>query len=227
VDSQFYEDEYFEGFTTDLPDSPGLAHLLETSFAGTEKDYAKYVSVLQAAGVPGGSTIYDFGASWGYGSWQLRHAGYNVYSYEIAPTRAAYAAARLGCHMLREPLGLPEPVDCFFSAHVLEHLADPSSLWRTARAALKAGGTLVLFMPNGEPARETVNPQAYHQIWGKVHPLLLSAAALQNMALSFGFRGCAYSTPFPQQLIADHEPGPLLGDELAFVASRLGDSSNE
>jgi hypothetical protein len=65
---------------------------------------------------------------------------------------------------------------------------------------------IVLFMPNGEPSRERLNGARYHQLWGRVHPLLLSAEALQHMATRHGFDGST--------------AGQLDGDELVFVARR-------
>ena len=68
----FYNNEYRQGFTTDCPNDDALERLLQTGFAGSEKDYARYCEVMQAFGVRPGSTILDFGCSWEYGSWQLR-----------------------------------------------------------------------------------------------------------------------------------------------------------
>src|SRR5687767_11147749 len=44
VSLSFYEQEqYRQGFTTELPDDAALSALLRTSFGGTEKDYRVYI----------------------------------------------------------------------------------------------------------------------------------------------------------------------------------------
>jgi 2-polyprenyl-3-methyl-5-hydroxy-6-metoxy-1,4-benzoquinol methylase len=216
----FYDREYRQGLTTALPAHAELAEMVARGFRGTERDYTSYLEVLEACGVPDGARVYDFGASWGYGSWQLASAGYCVVSYEISAQRAAYAAAKLGCHMLTSPTDLDGPVDCLFAAHVIEHLPRPSELWELASAAVSETGVVVLFMPNGEMSRADANPQAYHKQWGQVHPLLLTAAALSNMARCYGFAGTAYSSPYDLERMRRGEEGTLEGDELCFVARR-------
>ena len=81
---EFYQNDYTQGFTTDCPTPDNLAKLKGTFFAGTEKDYSGYIKVLQAIGLSPGSTIFDFGCSWGYGSWQMQQSGYRVYSFEVS-----------------------------------------------------------------------------------------------------------------------------------------------
>ena len=125
---QFYQRDYEQGFTTDCPTPDELTRLKRCCFAGTEKDYSSYVAVLRAMRLAPGSSIFDFGCSWGYGSWQLRHAGYRVYSFEVSRPRARYAVENLQCELF-PPDKLPEKVDCFFAAHVIEHLTNPRVIW--------------------------------------------------------------------------------------------------
>jgi 2-polyprenyl-3-methyl-5-hydroxy-6-metoxy-1,4-benzoquinol methylase len=215
---RFYQRQYTQGFTTDCPDEAMLSQLKTTHFRGSEKDYSSYNAILAACGVTSGAVIYDFGSSWGYGSWQFSQSGYRVYSYEINRLRAAYGATHLGCTMLEQPELVPEEVDCFFSAHVIEHLSDPRTLWSLAQHVLKPSGVVVLFMPNGERSREHLHGNQYHKLWGQVHPLLLSAEALRNMAAHYGFTGKAYSSPYDLGAIRSGGSGCLDGDELLFVA---------
>src|ERR1700733_14633907 len=150
---EFYQNDYTQGFTTDCPTPDDLAKLKDIFFVGTEKDYSGYIQVLQAIGLGPGSTIFDFGCSWGYGSWQMSQSGYKVYSFEVSRPRARYAAEHLECNMCA-PGELPEKVDCFFSAHVIEHLPSPMTLWEAALQIIKPGGKVVSFLPNGNPLRE-------------------------------------------------------------------------
>ncbi|HMF57489.1 MAG TPA: class I SAM-dependent methyltransferase [Pyrinomonadaceae bacterium] len=213
---EFYQDDYTEGFTTELPSDDELSRMLSSSFKGMEKDLSPDLNILKLIGLQPGQSVYDFGCSWGYASWQLRQAGYKVYSFEIGRSRARFAKEKLGC-IFEEPL---EPVDCFFSSHVIEHLPDPNILWKTASRILKPGGIVYLLMPNGEPHRES-SVAGYHSIWGEAHPLLLNAEALQHMAKRHQFKGACYSTPYDESLIRAGIPAvELNGDGLLFVARR-------
>src|SRR5262249_10584990 len=68
-DGQFYDSEYEQQSTTTVPDDASLELLKATSFQAIGKDCSGVIDVLQASGVEAGSCIYDFGSSWGYGSW--------------------------------------------------------------------------------------------------------------------------------------------------------------
>ena len=214
---KFYQRGYKQGFTTDCPAADELGRLKNTSFAGTEKDYSTYISVIKAAGLEPGISIFDFGCSWGYGSWQLSQAGYRVYSWEVSIPRARYAAEKLECELC-PPGNLKEKVDCFFSAHVIEHLTNPRLLWETARSVLKPGGKVVTFLPNGDRSLESLNPK-YHQLWGQVHPLLLSPLALRRMGEHYGFSILCYTSPYNLQQVAEEVGGSPTGDELLVIGS--------
>jgi 2-polyprenyl-3-methyl-5-hydroxy-6-metoxy-1,4-benzoquinol methylase len=220
TDESFYQQEYVQGRTTDVPDTRMLEELKHTSFAPLGLDYSGYIQVLRAVGMHAGHTVYDYGASWGYGSWQFAHAGYDVLSYEISRPRARYAEQHLQCEVVAQPQSVPRPVDCFFASHVLEHLAVPASLWRIAEQVLRPEGVVVLFMPNGEPSREHRDPERYHQLWGRVHPLLLTSASVASMAARHKFDALAYSSPYDLEQIAAQRHGLLGGDELLVVARR-------
>jgi SAM-dependent methyltransferase len=214
---EFYQGDYSQGFTTECPTPRRLAKLMRSRFRGTEKDYAGYIAIVRAAGVKPPGSILDFGCSWGYGSWQMSQEGYRVYSTEISRPRARYAQEKLGCRLC-DPGNLPEKMDCVFSAHVIEHLCNPRTLWEVARTVLKPSGVLILFCPNGEPSRDVPGSQ-YHLWWGEVHPLYLTAAAMRHMGEDFGFRTRFYSTPpYDADAVARGVGGDLSGDELLTIA---------
>lgn len=217
---KFYVDEvYKQGFTTDLPSQAELEEMLATRFAGTEKDFAPRIEVLRAAGLEDGARVLDFGCSWGYGSWQLRLAGFDVYSYEIGRERALYAREMLRCETIKDLDGLKGMIDCFFSSHVVEHLPNPNLLFDYAQQTLRPGGLLVCYCPNGAVEREQRDSGNYHRNWGMVHPLMLTPPFLLGEARRRGFTNCAvFSSPFASNEIADLRPTHLDGDEMLLIA---------
>lgn len=221
--AEFYQKRYTQGFTTDCPSDTVLASLIATKFADAEKDFRSYVEVLRAAGLRPGDAILDFGCSWGYGSWQLREAGFNVYSYEISKPRAIYAKDKLSCNIVESLEGLRGRLKCVFSAHVIEHLADPNLLWNVGTATLEDGGLIISFCPNGDPIMEGIyGASRYHQLWGKVHPLLVSSDFLQKSSKKHGYRSRVYRSPYKLALIAANGADDnSYGGELCLIAARV------
>ena len=218
---RFYQSDYDAGFTTDLPADDELERLLLADFKVGEKDFSEYIRVLDAAGVQKGEKILDFGASWGYGSWQLRKAGFDTYSYEVSRHRAAYAKSKLQCLVVENLESIEGRMDCVFSSHVIEHLPDPGVFWKTADQVLKPGGKVVCFVPNGEPGLEKkYGKKLYHQLWGQVHPLLLTKRALISMAKCHQYEPYVYSFPCSLDYIQKSKENDLLNRELLLIAIR-------
>jgi 2-polyprenyl-3-methyl-5-hydroxy-6-metoxy-1,4-benzoquinol methylase len=176
----FYQSHYSEGgYTTALPSDEELARLKAANFNVVDREYGPRIAALQALGLGPGARVFDFGCSWGYGSWLLQRAGFKVLSYEISKPRAQFARDKLDIEVLKtEPdsasLGpLRGSVDCFFSSHVLEHLPHPSAAFALARAMVKPGGWMVAFTPNGSLHFRAAAPHIWHRLWGKVHPTMI------------------------------------------------------
>ena len=119
--------------------------------------------------------IFDFGCSWGYGSYQMSRAGYSVVAFEVAPSRRRYAEQKLGVAMVADvEKAVNDPnfagkFDCFFSAHVLEHVPSPAAVFQFARALLRPSGLFVSFTPNGCEKARAFSPE-WNKWWGEVHP---------------------------------------------------------
>ncbi len=191
----FYQESYEQGFTTDLPSDNELNEMLACHFKNTVKDYQTYIAVLHAIGVEQGSTVLDFGCSWGYGSWQLREAGFKVYSYEVSKGRAEFARKKLECSIVGDEF-VSDSIDCFFSAHVLEHLPDPNLLWHFAERVLSPNGVVVCFLPNGDSRLEAAyGSKRYHRLWGQVHPLLVGPGAAASMAKRHAYVSVIHTSP--------------------------------
>ena len=96
----YYENEYAQGFTTNLPSDTALAEMKRSTFANTEKSYSYYISVLSQLGLKSGVRVFDYGCSWGYGSYQLALAGFDVVAFEIGDTRRRFAHEKLAVQTL-------------------------------------------------------------------------------------------------------------------------------
>jgi SAM-dependent methyltransferase len=172
-DYSFYQSRYSQGLTTSMPTRAELNDLLERRFRGTEKDYSTYLAVLAALGAEPGDRVLDFGCSWGYGSWQLTDAGYKVVAYEISESRCRYAREELGVDARTNLDQRLDPVDVFFSAHVLEHVPSVGQVIDLARRVVKPGGWFVAFTPNGSNQARQTHGAIWSKWWGLVHPNFL------------------------------------------------------
>lgn len=210
---RFYNFDYTEGTTTETPEPSELARLKTTGFAGTEQAYAGYLAFLARHGIAPPARLLDFGCSWGYGSFQFATAGYDTLSFEIAEDRRNYGIANLGVRHIDDmfEIGPGHPLagtfDCFFSAHVLEHVPSPSKVIDLAWHCLKDGGAFVAFTPNGCDAFRKFNPRAWSNMWGEVHPNYLDDVFYEkHFARS-------------RRLIAARDGGDVMTQyELGFVA---------
>lgn len=178
----FYQDDYAEGMTTEMPDDAELAKLRASRFAGSDRDYANRIAIVRALGLGAGDSIFDFGCSWGYGSWQFGEAGYQVESFELSRPRRTFAQTKLGvkAHDSFPPAVAPASFDVFFSSHVLEHVPSPSAILEEAMAIVRPGGFIVTIVPNGSDAARKENPHAWMTTWGGVHPNLLDPVFLRH-----------------------------------------------
>jgi 2-polyprenyl-3-methyl-5-hydroxy-6-metoxy-1,4-benzoquinol methylase len=176
----FYQSEYAQGFTTDLPNDQQLAQYLKTGFVKTEKDYSPYLAVLDAIGAKKGDRVLDFGCSWGYGSWQMRTHGFRVDSFEVSHPRGSFAKEKLGLNVCFSLTELRGPFDLFFSSHVLEHVPSVAKAIEFAFDVLKPGGLFVAFTPNGSEHHRRTSFEVWHKLWGIAHPNFLDEVFYQK-----------------------------------------------
>ena len=219
---EFYQRSYSQGFTTELPDEPTLRRYLSDGFKGSEKDYSRYLGVLDALGVSRGSRVFDFGCSWGYGTWQLQRHGFEVDGFEISVPRGDYGRTRLGVNVTAD---LPEPTgayDVFFSAHVLEHVPSVHESVRYGFGMLKPHGIFIAFTPNGSEPFRASKPWNWMKSWGLVHPNLLDVDYYRRAWGAYDH--LVTSSPYSfDEVKTWHDRrastvGDLSGDELCFIA---------
>jgi len=219
--ASFYQSEYSQGFTTDVPNSETLKELLDCGFKGHEKSYDMYIAILRSLGLASDARIFDFGCSWGYGSYQLQRAGFEVRAFEISMPRATYAKEKLGVDLVNSLDDFGAPFDVFFSSHVIEHVPNPLEMFRLARAMVKKGGYFVCLTPNGSDAFRQLNSEQFHKFWGLVHPQLIddqfvrmafpdSAVLIASNPYDFAWLKAWKKDTIPYV-------GPLTGAEFLFV----------
>jgi SAM-dependent methyltransferase len=220
-----------------MPSRAELENLIRTEFRNTEKDFREKIAFLRTL-MPSGHVL-DFGCSWGYTSWQLERAGYDVTGFEISDIRCTYASTELGIKSISDELELRSPkyteaFDAVFTSHVLEHLPTLTNTFGQFNRWLKPGGLLMIFVPNGRGKNATL--QGVH--WGPLvcekHPLALDAKFLTYALEKHGFTAHAMSDPYTSSRVAAAMEDPpivapclLEGDELAILAYKnSGRSSN-
>ncbi len=211
----FYQKDYSQGFTTDCPSHELLQKYLKRGFAGTEKDYKKYIEVIFAAGGKKGDKLFDFGCSWGYGSWQFLQEGFRVVAYEISVPRANYARANLGIETCLSLTDVPDATfDIFFSAHVLEHVSCVKKVIDFGMRILKPNGLFVAFTPNGSEAHKRRNKEGWKKLWGMVHPNFLDDKYYKKQF--FSKKHLVMSSPYDLSLIKNWSEDKFIG-----VSSKL------
>lgn len=215
---RFYQATYRQGFTTEMPTDSELARMLHEGF-GPERDYGAYADVLDALGCRPGTSIFDFGCSWGYGSLQLLRRGYRVQAFEVSQPRATFARDKLGIDVVPSLEQVRAPFDVFFSAHVLEHVPVVAEAVRRGLSLLRPGGLFVAFTPNGSPEFRAAQPIAWHKLWGLVHPQLLDAGYYRGL---FAGRDILLaSSPYDTRAIAQWKENPQASAELPLAGPEL------
>ena len=182
----FYQDDYSQEFSTDCPNNEQLKIMIKNNFIATERDYTKYIEILKIIKDQNNNNtldVFDFGCSWGYGSFQLKKE-FNVISYEISQPRARYAKERLNIDVLSENQlraleNSERKFDIFFMSHVLEHLPTPKKTLDFAMKVLKKNGYIISFTPNGSLMHKKINKN-WSKLWGQVHPNFIDEGFYKN-----------------------------------------------
>ncbi|MFN8358254.1 MAG: methyltransferase domain-containing protein [Spirosomataceae bacterium] len=185
---KFYQKAYTQkdNITTDLPSEEALSLLLKNNFGGTAKDYTDRINFIKKLVNRPNPSIIDFGANWGYTSYQLKSQGFEVQAYEISESRAAFGQ-KLGIDIQTKLENLDGDVDVFFNAHVIEHLPNIKQMFLLAQRLLKEDGLIVIYCPNGADEFRFKHPDNFHKLWGQVH-----SNYLNDRFFKFVFRDVPY-----------------------------------
>ena len=198
---KFYQNNYFESdhITTDLPNKAELNHLIEINF-NPDKNANQLITLFKILISNIESTkIVDYGANWGYTTYQLLKNNFQVQAYEISKPRAFFGIKNLGIDIKVDEKDLETDNDIFFSSHVIEHHPDIKSMIDLGFSLLKENGYFVALSPNGSIEYRRKNPINFHHLWGKVHNNYLNVDFYKSV-----FKDYTYyigTTPFNLNLI--------------------------
>lgn len=174
--ARYYQEEYSQVnglVSTRVPSDAELAELVNNNFEGTGLHFGNVLELFRQLGIPSGARVLDVGASWGFGTLQLRRAGFDAIGFEISRPRAELGR-RLGVSVVESLAEAGSSFDVVYSSHVLEHLPDPRASLREQLALTRPGGFVVAHTPNGSEAFRRANPRLFHLLWGLSHPVLTS-----------------------------------------------------
>lgn len=212
----FYQEGYVEddNITTSLPTVEELEELKKDGFLVGNKNAARYCELFSAL-TKGKEQVrvIDYGCSWGYISWQLRHAGFDVESYEISKPRAAYGNKNLGLNILTQEKEIRPGNDIFFSSHVIEHHPSINEMISLAKSKLNNGGYFIAISPNGSNSYRKKDPAGFHLAWGKVHPNYLNVDFYKTIFKDFPYY--IGSSPFNFPAIQAFNAEDQIIDDLA------------
>lgn len=176
---RFYQDEYQQtgGFTTDLPTAYEANLLRENNFANTDKYIGAFLEIFKSLFREGihNKRIVDYGASWGYMSYQFQKFNMNVQAFEISKRRAKFGSENLDLEIHTDLKNLEDDNDIFFSSHVIEHLTDLNSFFKEAKTLLNEDGYFIAECPNGSLEFRKIKLKNFHHNWGLVHPYYITA----------------------------------------------------
>lgn len=201
---EFYQEEYQSSLATRMPNPEQLEGMKRVAFRGTEKDFFKKIELLRCLNIQSDGNVLDFGASWGYGVYQLNHLGYRGRGLELSRPRAKYGESQLGVEVATDEFQLPaNSFDAVFTNHVLEHIPNPMVALNSIFRLLRSGGFLVAFFPNGSTGCQQAKPKSFHCHWGRLHPIYLTDEYLQK---SLGARpwlmgSIEYGSPPPREWV--------------------------
>lgn len=203
-----------EGSTTRVPDDAELEALEALNFEGSDKDFSLAIDAMMA--LSSGGHLLEIGSSWGYFLHQARAKGFEAMGVEISTPRREYGVSRLGVDIVSSLEHVAaRDFDVIFSAHVLEHFTDLSSIFGHLFNLLKPGGHLVVEVPHFD--LDGRGAQALSSV-GAVHPIGFTNEFFRLNLPQYGFESPLFYSSW-----SDAPLGPApesKGSELRLIARR-------
>ena len=170
---KFYQNDYYEGVTTEIPSYGDLDNMMKNNFSNIGKNFTKWIEIFKL--INPSVKILDFGCSWGYSSYQIKKAGFDVTGYEISSPRGKFAQKNLDVDVIFNEKDLPDKAfDLVFSSHVIEHVPNPAFMIDLIKRVLKPGGIFLGVTPNGSEECMKNNYHYWMSAWGRKHPFFIT-----------------------------------------------------
>jgi SAM-dependent methyltransferase len=223
----YYQKEYASPLVTELPNPTELAMLVESGFDKPGLDFSRKIETLKTLRTSG--KILDFGCSWGYGTYQLKLAGFDPIGFEISKQRARFGREKLQLRILDDIDVLRslenEPFDIIFSNHVLEHLPNLRQTLDLFAHLLAKGGVMFHVLPNlaGDAGTGDRLWRGLH----RAHPIAPTREFFERNLPMHGFRvttgGTALQGGGNQSCLCDRNSNASIRNETEFlvVATRI------
>jgi len=218
---EYYQEKYQQGNVTDLPDEAEIPALKANNFANVGRNIATHLRLIRAA--TKGTRLLDYGASWGYCTWQFQQAGYEAVGFDISRPRAEYGHRMLGVPIVNDIGSLPDhSLDIVYTSHVLEHLPNPGEIIREFRRLLVKGGHLFIFVPNGAGEEARRLGVGWGPLINQRHVLALTPRFFDYCLSAEGFSAEFASNPYDDPPRPYDPANPYFdGEELLAVGTAL------
>jgi SAM-dependent methyltransferase len=202
-------DYYPAGYYGALSDRrfPGIVETLQQALYGWR------VRRVESVGGMRRGKVLDIGCGRGLLLKEFRRRGWEAQGTELSDNSARYAREVLGLPVKTgslEQIGFPPAhFDAITLWHVLEHVADPSSLLAEVHRILKPGGVLLVSVPNFGGCEARLFRDKWFHLDVPRHVIHLTRSMLDGVLRANGFTGCSWSGVAPEY------------DAFSFVQSAL------
>jgi 2-polyprenyl-3-methyl-5-hydroxy-6-metoxy-1,4-benzoquinol methylase len=176
----YYPDQYYGS------DGEKFRGLIETAirFVGARRLW------FLTSRLPQNASVLDIGCGRGVLLRELANCGYRVYGTERSSAAASGADSRAEIHIvetLSDARFEAEMFDMIILWHVFEHLVDPCETLKEASRILKAGGSLVIAVPNFSSWQACWSRSDWFHLDPPRHIFHFSIESLRRLLRSAGF----------------------------------------
>jgi 2-polyprenyl-3-methyl-5-hydroxy-6-metoxy-1,4-benzoquinol methylase len=186
------------GFKSSRVPSPGqyLASATAALYPGLRDHIDLQLRYLPAS-LMGSGKLLDIGCGNGEALQLLKDLGWQVCGVELDPQAVAAARKRnldVRQGTLSDAAFSDETFDVVTSAHVVEHVHDPTDFLQQSRRVLRVGGTLIVVTPNVRSRSHVKFGASWRGLEPPRHLVLFTPESLRGLAEKTGLRNVRVTT---------------------------------